>query len=94
MIQCLRIQREKSPCSFSFGTDRSVFTFTKYPPVTLSHEHSVAVIFFILFHKHPAHASPMSVPSVKKEGNPEGLSVYSVMNSQWEAKAKDTVLIQ
>lgn len=67
MIQCLRIQRKKSPCFFSFKTDRSVFTFTKYPPVTLSPEHSVAVILFILFHKHPAHACPMTVPSVKEE---------------------------
>lgn len=32
----------------------------------------------ILFHKHPAHASPMTVSSVKEEGSPERLWVYSV----------------
>lgn len=46
--------------------------------VTLCHEHSVVIKLFILFHKHPAHASPMPVPLVKEEGSPERLSVYSV----------------
>lgn len=64
--------------------------------VTLSHEHSVAPRekLLILFHKHPAHASPVTVPSTKEEGSPERLSVCSVVSSQWEAKAKDTILIQ
>lgn len=30
-------------------------------------EHSVTVKLFILFHKHPAHASPLPVPSVKQK---------------------------
>lgn len=98
VVECDSVSKnteEKKPLLFLLQNRQECVCFHQISCVTLSHEHSVAVRvkLFILFHKHPAHASPMTVPSIKEEGSPERLSVYSVMNSQWEAKAKDTILI-